>query len=147
MMHVTAPHIDYQGLAPLFALAGGSLIILMVGLLRPVAVHRVVLPGLTVIALGASIGLSIWNWDPGHTKAIVEGALAIDTLSLAISMLCCLAGIATVFLSIRSDGVREAGGGEYYTLLLGSIAGMTVLAGATNLVTLFIGLELLSIPL
>jgi NADH-quinone oxidoreductase subunit N len=147
MTHVTAPHIDYQGLAPLFALAGGSLIILMVGLLRPVRVHRVVLPALTVIALGAAIGLSIWNWQPGDTKPIIEGALSIDTLSLGISMICCIAGIATVFLSIRSDGVREAGGGEYYTLLLGSITGMTVLAGAENLVTLFIGIELLSIPL
>jgi NADH-quinone oxidoreductase subunit N len=147
MNHLTAPHIDYQGLAPLFALTGGSLIILMVGLLRPVRIHRLVLPALAVVALGATIGLSIWNWEPGDTKPIVEGALSIDTLSLGISMLCCIAGIATVFLSLRSPAVREAGGGEYYTLLLGSIAGMTVLAGAENLVTLFIGIELLSIPL
>ncbi|MFL5839645.1 MAG: proton-conducting transporter membrane subunit, partial [Thermoleophilaceae bacterium] len=145
--HLTAPHIDYQGLAPLFALTGGSLIVLMVSLLRPVQIHRVVLPALTVVALGATIGLSIWNWEPGDTKPIVEGALAIDTLSLGISVLCSIAGIATVFLSIRSRAVREAGGGEYYTLLLGSIAGMTVLAGAENLVTLFVGIELLSIPL
>ena len=40
-----------------------------------------------------------------------------------------------------------AGAGEYYALLLASIAGMVVLAGAENLVTLFVGLELLSIPL
>jgi NADH-quinone oxidoreductase subunit N len=145
--HLTAPHIDYQGLAPLFAIAGGSLIVLMVGLLRGRRVHRVLLPALTVITLGAAIGLSIWNWQPGDTKPIIEGALAVDTLSLGISMLCYVAGIAAVFLSLRSIALRQAGGGEYFTLLLGSIAGMTVLASAENLVTLFIGIELLSIPL
>jgi len=145
--HITAPHIDYQGLAPLFAVAGGSLVVLMIGLLRSRWVHRALVPALTVVALGAAIGLSIWNWEPGDTKPIVEGALAIDTLSLSISILCYIAGIGTVFLSLRSHAVREAGAGEYYTLMLGSIAGMTVLAAADNLVTLFIGLELLSIPL
>jgi NADH-quinone oxidoreductase subunit N len=147
MTHLTAPAIDYQGMAPLFAVAGGSLVVIMVALLRARWVHRVLIPALTVIALGAAIGLSIWNWDPGDKKPIVEGALAIDTLSLGISILCYIAGIATVFLSLRESAVRQAGSGEYYTLLLGSITGMTVLAAASNLVTLFIGIELLSIPL
>jgi NADH-quinone oxidoreductase subunit N len=147
MNHLVAPHIDYKGLAPLFAVAGGSIIILMVALLRSRWVHRVLIPALTVIALGAAIGLSIWNWQPGDTKPIVEGALAIDTLSLGLSILCFIAGIATVFLSLRSHAVRQAGSGEYFTLLLGSIAGMTVLICSENLVTLFVGLELLSIPL
>jgi NADH-quinone oxidoreductase subunit N len=147
MTHITAPHIDYQGLAPLFAVAGGSLVVLMVSLLRSRWVHRTLIPALTVVSLGAAIGLSIWNWEPGDTKPIIEGALAVDTLSLGISMLCYIAGIATVFLSLRALATRQAGSGEYFTLLLGSIAGMTVLASAENLVTLFIGIELLSIPL
>ncbi|MEA2496550.1 MAG: NADH-quinone oxidoreductase subunit [Thermoleophilaceae bacterium] len=147
MNHITAPHIDYQGLAPLFAVAGGSIVVLMAGLFRSRWIHRVLIPALTVIALGAAIGLSIWNWEPGDTKPIVEGALSIDTLALGISMLCYITGIATVFLSLRSLAVRNAGGGEFFTLMLGSIAGMTVLAAADNLVTLFIGIELLSIPL
>ncbi|MFL5895542.1 MAG: NADH-quinone oxidoreductase subunit N [Thermoleophilaceae bacterium] len=147
MNHITAPHVDYQGLAPLFAVAGGSMVVLLAGLFRARVVQRVVIPALTVIALGAAIGLSIWNWEPGDTKPIVEGALAVDTLSLAISIICYVAGIATVLLSLRALAVTEAGGGEYFTLLLGSVAGMTVLASAENLVTLFIGFELLSIPL
>ena len=43
--------------------------------------------------------------------------------------------------------MRIAGAGEYFALLLASVAGMVVLAAAENLVTLFVGLELLSIPL
>ena len=41
----------------------------------------------------------------------------------------------------------EAGEGEYYALLLTSILGMVVLVAANDLVVLFIGFELLSIPL
>jgi NADH-quinone oxidoreductase subunit N len=91
--------------------------------------------------------LTLWVWDPGVKKPIISGALSIDTLALGLSLLFYIAGLATILLSIRSDAVRQAGGGEYYSLLLGSIAGMVVLAGAENLITLFIGIELLSIPL
>jgi NADH-quinone oxidoreductase subunit N len=147
MNHIAAPHIDYQGLAPLFAIAGGSLVVLGLSLLRSRWIHRTLLPVLTIVALGAAIGLSIWNWDPGDTKPIVEGALAVDTLSLGLSILCYIAGIAAVFLSLRAAAVWQAGSGEYYTLLLGSLAGMTVLIASENLVTLFVGIELLSIPL
>ena len=42
---------------------------------------------------------------------------------------------------------REAAHGEYYSLLLCSVGGMAVLVGAQNTVTLFLGFELLSIPL
>src|SRR6185503_12290405 len=41
----------------------------------------------------------------------------------------------------------EAGHGEYHAMLLGSITGMVVLAAASDLITVFVGLELLSIPL
>ena len=58
-----------------------------------------------------------------------------------------MTGLATIVLSLRADVTREAGAGEYMSLLLGSILGMVILAGAENLVTLFVGLELLSIPL
>ena len=42
---------------------------------------------------------------------------------------------------------RSAGHGEYHALLLFSVMGMAVLVSSQNLVTLFLGFELLSIPL
>jgi NADH-quinone oxidoreductase subunit N len=59
----------------------------------------------------------------------------------------CVGGIATVLLSWRSRAAEEAGEGEYFALLLSSILGMVVLVAAQNLVVLFLGFELLSIPL
>ena len=52
-----------------------------------------------------------------------------------------------MLLSWRSVAAVEAGEGEYYALLLTSILGMLVLVAANDLVVLFIGFELLSIPL
>ena len=42
---------------------------------------------------------------------------------------------------------RDAGHGEYHALLLFSLLGMAVFVSAQELITLFIGIELLSIPL
>jgi NADH-quinone oxidoreductase subunit N len=141
------PHVDFKGLSPLIAVVGGSLIVLMVGLFRGRMVQRTLVPLLTAASLITAIALTIWVWEPGIRKPIVAGALSMDTLALGLSMLFYISGLVTIFLSHRSDAVRQAGGGEYYSLLLGSIAGMVVLAGAENLITLFIGIELLSIPL
>jgi NADH-quinone oxidoreductase subunit N len=147
LAQVQAPHIDYKSLSPLLATTAGSIVVLMVGLLRAPAARAVAVPALAAISLLAAIGLSIWVWEPGDTSPIMEGALAVDTLALGMSVLFYLSGLVTIALSLRSRAVHEAGGGEYFSLLLASITGMVVLAQAENLVALFVGLELLSIPL
>jgi NADH-quinone oxidoreductase subunit N len=144
---IQGPDIDYRGLSPLFATVGGSIVVLMAGLLRAQRVQRVIVPALAAASLLAAIGLTIWIWEPGDSEPIIEGALAIDTLALGVSVLFYVAGLAAILLSLRSVAVPEAGSGEYYGLLLASITGMAVLAAAENLVTLFVGIELLSIPL
>jgi NADH-quinone oxidoreductase subunit N len=144
---VKAPVIDYKGISPLFATAGGAVIVLMAALFRGRFVQRVLVPFLTVVALGAAIGLTIWNWHSGDRRPIIEGALGIDALALGLSLIFYVSGLATVAFAWRSVALREAGTGEFFALMLASIAGMTILAAAENLVTLFIGIELLSIPL
>jgi NADH-quinone oxidoreductase subunit N len=147
LAQVQAPEIDYKLLSPLLALVGGCIVVMMVGLFRSHFVRRSVVPALTAASLLIAIGLTIWIWDPGDSEPIIEGALAMDTLTLGLSMLFYAAGLVTILLSVRADAPRVAGQGEYYALLLGSITGMVVLAGAENLITLFIGIEVLSIPL
>jgi NADH-quinone oxidoreductase subunit N len=142
-----APVIDYQGLAPVFATIGGSIVVLIAGLFPGRAVQRVLLPALAAAALVVAIVFSLANWEVGDSKPIVEGALAIDTLALFMSLLFYVAGLVAIVLSLRWPTVSEAGAGEYFSLMLASISGMTLAAGAENLVTLFVAFELLSIPL
>ncbi len=142
---VKAPHIDYASLSPIIALTGGGLLVLLVGLLPPRLVRQQIVPALSIITLGAALGLSIWRFH--HPASILSGALRVDKLALELYMLFCGAGIAAVILSYRALAPREAGHGEYHALLIFSVLGMAALVSAENLITLFIALEVLSIPL
>jgi NADH-quinone oxidoreductase subunit N len=139
------PHIDFAGLSPLIALLGGATVVLLVGLLGSGWVRSQVVPTLTLGALGAALGLTIWQW--GEQKSIVSGALRIDPLSLTLNLILIAGGICAVLLAWRSVAAHEAAHGEFHALLLTSIGGMSLLAAAQNTVALFLGLELLSIPL
>ena len=139
------PEIDFAGLSPLIALLAGAVIVLMVGLLRSRAAREHGVPLLSFASLATSLGLTIWQLDT--TKELIAGALAIDGLGTVLNILFVSAGMATVLLSWRAMAPRESAHGEFHALLLTSVAGMLVLAWSTNLVTVFLGLELLSIPL
>jgi NADH-quinone oxidoreductase subunit N len=143
--HLPHPHVDFAGLSPLIALLGGAVLVLMAGLLRPAAIREYGVPLLALAALGASLGLSIWQFK--LQKSIVSSALRIDDLALALNFILVAGGISAVLLSWRSQAVREAAHGEFYALLLSSMGGMFLLVSAQNTVAVFVGLELLSIPL
>jgi NADH-quinone oxidoreductase subunit N len=150
--HLKGPHVDFAGLSPLIALLGGAVLVLMVGMLGSRFVRTQLVPTLSLGALGAALGLSIWQWHAN--KSIVSGALRIDDLSLALNLILVAGGACAVLLAWRSLAAHEAGAhsqdgwvGEFHALLLTSIGGMSVLASAQNTVALFVGLELLSIPL
>ena len=139
------PHVDFAGLSPLIALLGGAMVVLLVGLLGSRWVRSQLVPALSLVALGAAAGLTIWQWS--EEKSIVSGALRIDALSLTLNLILIAGGACTVLLAWRSLAAREAAHGEWHALLLTSIGGMSILAAAENTVVLFLGLELLSIPL
>ena len=143
--HIAGTHIDWASLSPIIALAAGALVVLIVGLLRPAFVRERIVPVLTLITLGVAIGLEIWRFD--HHAQIISNALVIDDLALILALIFSVSAFAAVLLSWRAAGPREAGQGEYHSLLLFSVLGMVILVSAQNLVTLFIGFELLSIPL
>ena len=117
----------------------------MLGLLRSRMVRETLVPSLSVFSLALAAGLSVWQW--GERGDLISGALRLDELTLILTILFCVAGIASIVLSWRHVAPREAAHGEYHALLLTSIAGMIVLVAAQNLVSVFLGLELLSIPL
>ena len=70
----------------------------------------------------------------------------VDDFSLILKALFLLAGYVVVLISQTE---LEEGGyyqGEYYVLLLCSMLGMVMMASAATCVSVFIALELLSIP-
>jgi NADH-quinone oxidoreductase subunit N len=143
--HLKGPHVDFAALSPLIALLGGATIVLLVSLAPSRALRRHGVPALSLAALGASVGLSVWRWH--SNEAIVSGALRIDNLSLLLNYALAAGCACAVLLAWRSRAAHETSHGEFYSLLLTSVAGMSLLAAAQNTVALFVGFELLSIPL
>jgi NADH-quinone oxidoreductase subunit N len=141
-MSFEAPHIDYAGLSPVIALTTGVCVVLISAVIRPL---RHSAPVMTMSVLWATAGLLISQW--GEPTDLVSGALRLDDLAIAISLIAILSAAFAVLLSIREPAAEQAGSGEYHALLLGSVLGMVLLAQAQNLITLFIAIETLSIPL
>jgi NADH-quinone oxidoreductase subunit N len=143
--HIKGPPIDWSALAPFVTLTAGALLVLLIGLLASSVARERMVPALSVITLVVAIGYEISSFH--HQTSIISGALRIDDLALILDLVFAISAIAAVVLSAREPAAGQAGHGEYHTLLLFSVLGMAVLVSAQNLVTLFIGIELLSIPL
>jgi NADH-quinone oxidoreductase subunit N len=141
-MNFDAPAIDYAALSPVIALTAAVCAVLLSSVFKPL---RRAAPGLTLVALATTAGLLIWNWN--NPTDLVAGALRLDDLATSISLIAIAAAAFCVLLSIREPAAEQAGSGEYHTLLLGSVLGMVLLAQAQNLVSFFVAIETLSIPL
>jgi NADH-quinone oxidoreductase subunit N len=130
---------------PFLIVGAGALLVLLIGLLSGKTARTSVVPLVTVVTLVAFMVIGVTRFN--HPASIVSGALSVDGLSLVLDMIFAVSAIACVLLSLRTRAPESAGHGEYHSLLLFSVLGMAVLVAAQNLVTLFIGFELLSIPL
>ena len=141
-MNFNAPNIDYAALSPVLALTVGLCVVLLTAVFKPL---QKTAPALTLVALASTAGLLIWQW--GDATELVSGALRLDDLAISISLIAILTAGFAVLLSIREPATESAGSGEYHALLLGSVLGMVLLAQAQNLVSFFVAIETLSIPL
>jgi NADH-quinone oxidoreductase subunit N len=87
---------------------------------------------------------------PGPSReaaALFSGAIAVDSFSLFFQIL--LLGLTLGVLALAPAYLDRRGvhHGEFYVLLVAALAGMMILVAATSLVTIFLGIELLSIAL
>lgn len=104
---------------------------------------RLRLAALAFAGLLAAALLSVWAAsDPGPA---FSNLLAVDGFSTFFRVLVCAAGMLVVLIS--ANYVRQEGhdSGEYYALILFSVAGQCLMAASNELIMLFIGLECSSI--
>jgi NADH-quinone oxidoreductase subunit N len=145
LLAFTAPDIDYHAFAPEIVLVGVLLVVLVVDL---VFEQRARAATSTLAAWGllaAMVPVLTLALD-GHDRSMFGGAYVVDNFALVMKGLFLGAGFLVVLLS--SDYIAEGDyyEGEYYFMLLSSLAGMTLMASARDLISIFIALELLSIP-
>ena len=74
------------------------------------------------------------------------GAYEVDDFALVMKALFLVVGYVVILLSTNYIAEGDYHEGEYYFLLVSSLLGMSVMASARDLVSIFVALELLSIP-
>lgn len=92
----------------------------------------------------AALAATIAAW--GTEQEAFSQLVRMDNLSNFFAVLFLMAGMITLCLSasyVQREGLMA---GEYYTLLLISMTGMLFMAQANDLMTVFLGIEIMSIP-
>ena len=142
------PTHDLYWILPLLVLAGGFILLMLMDLVVP-ARMRSLLAGTAVLALVATLVVILVQWfnDGAHGTTAYADSWAFDRFSLFIDVI--LVGTALLSILISPGYLNRRGlhYGEYYALILGATAGMMILTHALSLMTIFLGIELLSIAL
>ncbi len=132
---------------PALNLLGAGIAGIVIGLLlwleSPMLVGR--LPALIgVVGLLAGLIASAQLWT--QRVEILGGGLQADRFSMLLNGIFIVAALAVILLGVRDPAAVDRRG-EFVALILSSTAGMMLVAGAGDLITLFVGIELLSVAL
>jgi NADH-quinone oxidoreductase subunit N len=139
------PVLDFHALAPEIVLTGAIVAVLLVDLFTPEGARGIV-PQVAGIGILASMIPILTLAVDGADRSMFGGAYVVDNFALVLKAMFLLAAYVVVLLSTNYIAEGDYHEGEYYFLLLSSLLGMTVMASSRDLITMFVALELLSIP-
>lgn len=135
----------WTALSPEIALVGGALLLLLLDAARP---HRrgVFFAVVTMLVLGMAAYLSVLQWFA--EPAVALGRMVVLDRFGSFVRLVVLGSAALATLAAPAYlKARALDRGEFYALLLLSTSGMTLLAVSSDLVMVFLAIELLSLGL
>jgi NADH-quinone oxidoreductase subunit N len=169
----TAPHVDWAALSPVIVVLGAAVVGVLVEAFVPARVRRTVQVALAIAApAGALIAVSaLWSGvrSSGGTT-VLGGSMLVDGPALVVwATLGVLAILAVLIMADRTETGEDAfapsaaavPGSEYeelarrqgvvqteaYPLVLFALGGMMIFPVTGDLLTLFVALEVLSLPL
>src|SRR5258707_1311243 len=148
---------DWGRIAPELVLAGMVLIVMLVDLLLPRAEKNMkdsgptnywILPSLSLLGLAGAFAATIVLYIAGDGQPAFNQMIGSAQGSLYAYITLLSASALGIMLSpeyLRRINLPHQG--EYYTLMLLATIGMMLLAAATSFLTVFLGLEMLSLAL
>ena len=144
-MHATMPAglsvSDFYYILPELVLTGGALIVLIADVLLPRGSKA--LGWIALLVIGATLA-SLTPFTSTHVE-VAHGLMAVDGFALFFKVLFLVAAAITVLISMKYLEIEGVSPGEYYFLILCSTLGMMVLSGGIDLITIFIGLETMTV--
>jgi NADH-quinone oxidoreductase subunit N len=97
----------------------------------------------SLIFLVATGFLAVRSWNRGYVY--FQGTLSLDRMALFLTLLFCLAVAFVVLLSMKYISEQSANHGEIYALLLLALSGLMIMTSSSDLLVIFLGLEVLSV--
>ena len=146
--HTTGPSLEYFR-AELCLSA--TIVILLLG--RLTAIDKV-LPT-SLLALAGGIGATLFGWsqltaiqgtEANVSEVFFTGMLVQDLFSVYFRLFLSLFLVLTIALTVLTGIPDNEDAPDFYCLLLGATIGMMIMASANNLLMLFIGVEMASVP-
>jgi NADH-quinone oxidoreductase subunit N len=145
---LNTPAVEWSTLTPVLVLLGGAVLLMVVGALLPRRTRWSWHAALTIATAAGSIGCAVPLWwrvrDDGPIRVVAD-AVRVDGLTVFLSVVIAAGVILTALLSDGYLRRERLEGPEAYVLLLLSASGGLIMAGANDLLVLFLGLEILSI--
>jgi NADH-quinone oxidoreductase subunit N len=146
----SGPSVDWFALTPLIVLTGGAVLLMLAGALVPVRWPKAAFASLTAAIGVAALVLTFVLWHQVQDQgpySLLGGAIVLDGPALFITVVILSAVILTaLFLEdyLEREGLA---GSDVYALVVTSALGGIVMAWASDLIVLFLGLEVLSMAL
>jgi NADH-quinone oxidoreductase subunit N len=140
------PKIDLEPILPELILIGTAILVLLGGAIvkraEPAALLMLSLAG---VVGAAAASILLWRWDGALT--VLAGAVAVDRFAVVARLVILTAtGIGLLYGHHYFERSGE-GRPELYPLVLFAASGMTLIASASDLIVVFLALEILSLSL
>lgn len=135
-------------LLPELVLTGWALVILLAAAWRHRDEADQQLAGqLALLGLVSTLLVVFWLWGRGAHSESIATMIALDGYRYATASVFLLGAILAVLLSQGYLGRERIWIPEYYVLILLATVGMLVMGGGTDLIVIFVGLELMSVSI
>ena len=138
---------DFGLAAPEIILTVMGMVILILDALSSGA-RRTLAYGLSLVTLAVLAAVSFWQWNIGLVGETFFGMYIADPLAHLLKMTSYLAVALTLVYGREYMQTRDMlRGGEFYVLVLFALLGQMVMISAGNFLTIYLGLELMSLAL
>jgi NADH-quinone oxidoreductase subunit N len=141
-----SPTIDWHALAPELVLVVGINLVLLLDLQLSETKKWAISTVTGFVLLAAFIPVVTLAVLGDDTRSLFDGRYVIDDYALVLKGLFLLVAYVVVLMSQTELEEGSYYQGEFYVLMLCAVLGMVMMASARDLVSIFVALELLSIP-
>ena len=129
-------------LIPLLTIVAASLLVMILEAFFKKE-NRSYLAYLSLLFLIAAAAGCVKFWNKGYSY--FDGNLSLNNLSLFFIFILIVATSLVILISMKYLTLQNANYGEYYVLLLFALSGMIIMVSSSDLIVIFLGLEVLSL--